>query len=123
MRKVKNALTGKEEMQFNGKLLSISNNVLTNSNGKSYKVVSIEFVDIEGVVQKASGIIYEGNYKNGVEVGKEYLCTASESNGQAYIHMSHLTGAADRPTLDMFGFSVTRVETPGVSAAVESALA
>jgi len=107
MRKVKNTITGKEEFQFTGKMLSISNNVLTNSNGKEYKVVSIEFKDVNGVTQKASGIIYEGNYKHGVEVGKEYLCTASESNGQAYIHMSHLSGAADRPTLDMFGFSAT----------------
>ena len=123
MRKIKNSLTGKEEMQFTGKLLSISEKVLSNSNGKNYKVVSIEFPDVNGEVQVASGIIYEGNYKNGVEVGKSYLCTASEANGQAYIHMSHLTGGADRPTLDMFGFAATSTETSTVSAAIEKAIA
>lgn len=113
MRKVKNETTGKEDMQFSGKLISISDKVLQNSNNKNYKVVTVEFEDLKGNIQKASGICYEGNYKNGVEVGKEYLCTASEANGNAYIQMSHLPGAADRPTLDMFGFvseAVTTVE-------------
>lgn len=113
MKKVTNPVTGQIEYQFAGKLLKeLSETTLQNSNGKNYKIATIEFVDVNGVVQKASAMIYEGNYSKGVVVGNEYSCTARKgANNQVYIQMSHLDAAADRATTDMFD-AFDEVEAP-----------
>ena len=100
-----NEVTNQKQVQFTGTLLSISDKSFVNTNGKNYKVVSVEFKDIKGFKQKASGLIYEGNYKNGVTIGEDYLCTASATEKGVIIQMSHLNGSADRPTTEMFGFA------------------
>ena len=104
MKKITNPVTGQTEYQFEGKLLkALSETTLQNSNGKNYKLATIEFVDVHGVIQKASAMIYEGNYSKGVDVGKEYVCTARKgTDNQIYIQMSHLEANADRATTDMF---------------------
>ena len=104
MKKITNPATGQTEYQFEGKLLkALSETTLQNSNGKNYKLATIEFVDAHGVIQKASAMIYEGNYSKGVVVGKEYVCTARKgTDNQIYIQMSHLEANADRATIDMF---------------------
>ena len=104
MKKITNPVTGQTEYQFEGKLLrELSETTLQNSNGKNYKIATIEFTDVNGVIQKASAMIYEGNYSKGVTVGKEYVCTARKgADNQVYIQMSHLEANADRATTDMF---------------------
>ena len=42
-----NSTTGAQEASFGAKLLSISEKTLVNSNGKDYKVGSIEFKNIQ----------------------------------------------------------------------------
>jgi len=103
-----NEVTGNSEMQFISKLLSISEKVLVNVNGKNYKVATIEFVNADGELVRRSAFVYEGNYQNGMEIGTQYLTTAAktiDANGEpsVIIHVSHLTGA-DRATLDDFQF-------------------
>ena len=93
---------GNQQFTFAGKLLSIGSTVLQNSNKKNYKIVNIEFADVNGVIQTASAAIYEGNYSHGVEVGKEYLTTATIVGDQAYLQMSHLEPNASRATVSMF---------------------
>ena len=113
MKKITNPVTGKTEYQFEGKLLKeLSTTTLQNSNGKNYKIATIEFVDAYGVIQKASAMIYEGNYSKGVTVGKEYNCVARKgTNNQIYIQMNHLEPNADRATIDMFA-DFEEVEAP-----------
>lgn len=103
MKKVINKITGNVEFEFSGKMIApLSETTLQNSNGKNFKLATIEFVDVNGVIQKASAMIYEGNYSKGVEVGKEYLCVARKSDGKIYIQMSHLIAGAGFASEDMF---------------------
>jgi len=97
---------GNEQFTFEGKLLSIGDTILQNSNEKNYKLVNLEFADINGVIQKASAAIYEGNYSKGIEVGKSYLTTATigEKDGKpvVYLQMSHLIAGAGFASVNMF---------------------
>ena len=111
MRKVVNETTGIEEMQFGGRLLSVSEKVLTNVNGKNYKVGTIEFKDIAEKQQRCTALVYEGNYKNGIKVGETYLCTATPTDQGVIVKMSHLTYNGDRASADMFGFEVVEETT------------
>jgi len=104
MRKVKNETTGQIELRFNAKLLSISDTTLTNTNGKNYKVATVEFADKDGVIQKTSAIVYEGNYKKGMKIGETYMTTARQADDNVYLQISHLVGTGDLATLDMFDF-------------------
>lgn len=104
MRKVLNETTGIEEIQFGGKLISISDKVSTNVNGKNYKVATIDFEDASGNQQRCTSLVYEGNYSKGVVVGETYLCTATPTDNGVIVKMSHLTFNGDRATVEMFGF-------------------
>lgn len=105
MRVLKPDSNGNPRLGFNGKLLSMSKNTLTNINGKNYKVCTIEFADKTGKIQKSSAFCFEGNYQYGMEIDEEYLCTATLLGGaDIIINVSHLTAMGDRPTADMFDF-------------------
>ena len=99
-----NKTTGAQEAVFAGKLLSISDKVLQNSNGTNYKVATIEFTDVAGVKRKTSALVYEGNYKHGMKIGEEYSATASLSGNDVYVRVSHLPASGERANADMFGF-------------------
>lgn len=111
-----NSVTGNQEAQFTGKLLSISEQVLQNTNGTSYRVGTVQFKNAQGNTVQRTGLIYESNYVNKdtsevrMSVGNEYLCTAIVAEGQdsVLITVSHLQGAA-RASKDDFGF-VTQPE-------------
>jgi hypothetical protein len=105
-----NQVTGNQEAQFTGKLLSISEQVLENMNGTSYRVGTVEFKNAQGAKVQRSGLIYESNYstKDGevrMSAGNDYLCTAiiTEGREDVLITISHLTGAS-RASKDDFGF-------------------
>jgi len=106
MRNVKNEQTGVVEKQFGGTLISISDKILKNSNGKEYKVATVEFEDINEKVQRCTALVYEGNYSKGIEEGETYLCTATPTEQGVIVKMSHLTYNGDRATPDMFGMDV-----------------
>jgi len=103
-----NPTTGTPQAQFPATLKSVGTTVLTNTNGKNYKVVSVEFENANGTKQLAAAAIYEGNYSKGIEVGKTYLTTVSIVEGKAWLQMSHLENAA-QATADDFGFDLTEV--------------
>lgn len=95
-------LAGNQQFTFDGKLLSIGETILQNSNEKNFKLVNIEFADVNGVVQTASAAIYEGNYSKGIEVGKSYLTTATIVEDKVYLQMSHLIAGAGLASVSMF---------------------
>jgi hypothetical protein len=102
MKSIGNNAQGNAQFTFEGKLLSIGDTILQNSNKKNYKLVNLEFADVNGVVQKASAAIYEGNYSKGIEVGKSYLTTATIVEGKVYLQMSHLIAGAGFASINMF---------------------
>ena len=93
---------GHQQFTFEGKLLSIGTTILQNANKKNYKLVNIEFADVNGVIQQASAAIYEGNYSKGIEVGKSYLTTATIVENKVYLQMSHLIAGAGFASVNMF---------------------
>ena len=102
---------GNEQFTFEGKLLSIGTTVLQNVNKKNYKLVNIEFADVNGVIQTASAAIYEGNYSKGIEVGKSYLTTATIVGDKVFLQMSHLVAGAGFAAVSMF-LAEAAVEAP-----------
>jgi hypothetical protein len=99
-----NPTTGLPQARFQAKLVSqLGETTLQNSNGKNYKVVTVEFENDRNQVQRAAAAIYEGNYSKGVEVGKTYLTTVTINEGKAYLQMSHLENAPMAAAAD-FGF-------------------
>jgi len=92
MKKIEDSSNGNPRFELGVTLLTpLSETVLQNSNQKNYRLCTVQYVNRHGEVAKASAAIYEGNYsKGGIEVGKEYLATATVVDGKAYIQMSHL---------------------------------
>jgi len=103
------------QIQFPGKLISISEATLKNTNGKNYKVCEVEFTNVKGEIVKRSALAYEGNYDKGMKVGNEYLCTASQTESGVIIQVSHLNGTADRPNTTDFDFAATPVVTAKIT--------
>jgi len=111
MKKVLNPVTGKTEVQFTSTLLSINDELTENSNGTMYARCTVEFKNQKGEIKKSTAIIYENNFKHGVEVGQKYLTTANKGNdGNVYLRMSHLL-ATETPDVDDFNFDMG-AETP-----------
>lgn len=100
---VLNEVTGKTDFNFPGKLISLGSKELENSNGKKYVVGTIEFITPAGEKVQRSAQIYKASLDQGIEVGRNYLSTASQGdNGEIYIRTSHLV-VAERAKLDDFG--------------------
>lgn len=112
IRQIENDTNGNKRFQFGATLLSLGKTVLTNTNGKNYRVGSVEFADKNGEVRQASCMIYEGNYAHeslkgeDLEVGTEYLATATLTTYQdkpsVIIQLSHLPATAPRAEADWF---------------------
>ena len=113
MRRIENDNNGNPRVAFDAELLAVSNNTLTNSNGKEFKIVNIRFEDKNKEMQDVTAICYEGNYKYGIEVGNKYLTTATfvEEDNAVYLQMSHLI-AGERADSSMFDFSAEFAEVP-----------
>lgn len=123
MRQVKNETTGQMDVLFSAELLTLTENVLQNSNGKNFKIAGIKFKDKNGKEQKATAMVYEGNYQHGLEIGKDYLATASKGeDGNVYIRLSHLEYVDNRATVEMFDFSETEVKATTKTRVVEEKL-
>jgi hypothetical protein len=111
MKKVINKVTGIEEVQFGGKLISISDAVLKNVNGTEYRVATIDFEDAAEKTRRCTALVYEKNYSHGLTVGETYLATATPTEQGVIVKLSHLTYNGDRATADMFGFEDVATET------------
>ena len=107
---IKNLKTGESEFSFNATLLDVGKNVIQNSNGKNYKIVTLGFQLPSGDEVQRTAICYEANYSYGIEVGKDYLSNLSfDAKGEPQIRMSHLNNA-DRASAEDFSglFQVTQ---------------
>jgi len=108
-KKIQNLKTGESEFSFNATLLKIGENVIQNSNGKDYKIVTLGFQLPSGDEVQRTAICHEANYSYGIEVGKDYLSNLSfDSKGEPQIRISHLMNA-DRASAEDFSglFQVT----------------
>jgi hypothetical protein len=101
---------GNQEVRFYSRLVSeLPSQSRQNSNGSFYKIANIEFTDAEGTVQESTAMIYEGNYKYGLEVGKSYLTTAEFDGENVYLRLSHLEPRVQASPF-MFGFKTVTKE-------------
>lgn len=112
-----NPTTNAQEATFGAKLLSISDKTLENSNGKNYKIATVEFKNINDEVCRTSAFVYEGNYNYGMEVGQTYLTTATKADKGVIVRVSHLIYGGQRATEDMFGFEEVATDRKVISAA------
>lgn len=95
---------GNQEVKFYATLIAeLPTQSRANSNGTNYKIANIEFADADGVLQEGTAMIYEGNYRHGVEVGRSYLTTAEFDGESVYLRMSHLEPRI-KAEPSMFGF-------------------
>lgn len=115
MKKVINKTTGVEEVQFGGKLVSISTQVLKNVNGTEYRVATIDFEDTAEKTRRCTALVYEKNYSHGLKVGETYLATATPTDQGVIVKLSHLTYNGDRATAEMFGFEGAIAENAPVA--------
>lgn len=112
---VTNEVTGNKEASFSGKLVSVGETVLEskNENKTPYRVGTIEFEDAQGNTKQRSCMIWESNYKYGMQVGNSYLCKAVIVNGDegpgVLLYASHLTQAS-RASLEDFGVEATQAQ-------------
>lgn len=120
MKQIENNQNGQPRFQFNAKLLAIGTTEQTNTNGKKFKVVTIEFVALDGKTYQETAMIFEGNYSLGIEVGKTYLTTATIVGERAYLQMSHLLAGSGNVAASLF-FSESATETPASVTAGEIA--
>lgn len=94
---------------FTAELVSVAEKAISNSNGNDYHPCTIKFLNAEDKQQTATGLMYAGNYKNGVTVGNSYLAKVIMQTGKnPLIVVSHLDRASS-VTADAFGFTVEAV--------------
>jgi len=107
MKKTINPVTGNQEIQFEGKLLSISDQPLALNNEKKtlYRPATIEFVNMQGVVTTVGALCYEKNFSHGMKVGTTYQCRAifTPEQENPLVTISHLISSQRASAAD-FGF-------------------
>jgi len=88
---------GNPVFQGSVKLIApLSETTIPNSNGKNFKVATVQYVNNKGVLCQCGASIYEGNYGKGpLTVGEEYLANVTIAPNKAgvqtaYMQMSHL---------------------------------
>lgn len=102
-----NSVTGLPQVSFEGKLLNtLSEQVFQNSNGKNYKLATIEYVNAKGATKQTTAMVYEGNYSHAnanFVIGNKYLATATivEAGKDPIITLSHLA-ATERASAEDF---------------------
>lgn len=92
---VLNEQTGQTDFNFAGRIISIGETVLANSNGKEYVVGTVEFTNPAGVKTQSPIQIYKKSLDQGMVADRQYLCTLSkglDKDGKPaiYIRGSHL---------------------------------
>jgi hypothetical protein len=105
--KQKNPSTGAVEQvaSCSAKLVSIGEEPKKNVNGVEFRNATVSIETANGDRKNFGAIVYENNYKHGIQVGGEYLTriTVGEDNS-VLITMSHLTGSSSASLAD-FGLT------------------
>ena len=120
MKEVINPVTNNREIQFSGRLVSISPDVVGSTpGGKDYRIGTVSFKNAKNQLVQASVLVFENNFKYGMETGVEYQCRAVLTPGQSspLIIMSHLTGTA-RATFEDFGVTAEEVSVANIDSKV-----
>lgn len=114
-----NPTTNLPELVGQATLVSLSEEIKTNSNGKGY-VLGTAKVNLNGKESTISCSVYEKNLTHGVEVGNKYLATLSKgTDGKVYCQVSHLV-ATDDISEDFDNlFSALEVESTATTASAE----
>lgn len=103
-----NSVTGNREIQFPGRLISISPDVVgsTPENNKEYHVATISFKNAAKQTKQATALVFKANLAYGMEPGNEYQCRAIFTPGKEspLLVMSHLT-SSERASFEDFGFT------------------
>jgi hypothetical protein len=102
--------SGQNVATFNAKLISVANNIRTNSNGTEYRFGVIEFEDEGGIMHQVTTSIYEKSYQQEMKEGNSYLTTATETDKGIFVQTSHLINA-DFASADMFDFTQVKSES------------
>lgn len=90
-----NELTGKPYLQFDAKLINVSDELRENSNGTQFVLGNIQYVDPKGNVKNTSAMIYEKSLAHGMEPGQTYVTSMEQGeDGTVYVRMSHLQNTA-----------------------------
>ena len=111
MKTIVNPTTGNTEITFNARLVGISEDVKGSTpSGKDYRVGTCAFKNSKGQLVQASVLVFENNYKYGMEIGTEYQTRAIIEKGQPkpLLVMSHLTASA-RASFEDFGVSAADI--------------
>lgn len=88
MREIENNTKGNKRFEFVAKMISMDDPVLQNTNGKNYKLSTIEFLDVNNILQQAKSAIYEAVYKNGVEINSKFAAIATIADDKAYVNVT-----------------------------------
>lgn len=82
--------SGNEVIKFLAKLVSpLSETTLQNSNGKNYKTVTVEFINVKGETAQGNALIWEEDYTNGITIGQTYLTIATLVNKKVYLEIKY----------------------------------
>ena len=99
-----NEETGEKAFLFKATLIEVGEKDLENTNGKTYKIVTLKFNLPNGDEAERTAICYESNYQYGIEIGLDYLCNLSfDEQGEPQIRMSHLNNAKRASSKDFTG--------------------
>lgn len=116
-----NSKTGKNDIIFQGKLISIATNPLENVNKNLYYPATVEFTNQKGDVKQVSAQIFENNLVNKLTgdvrmfIGSTYQCTANQTDdNRTYITISHLSGATYASSDDFTFEPVTKQQLDSV---------
>ena len=115
---VLNETTGETDFNFPATLVSISNQVMENSNGTKYVLGNVDFTYPNGQPAKSvTTQIFKKSLDHGITVGSTLLSTLSrDDEGRMWIRTSHLP-AATRIDTDAFGSMFDKVVAqPAVAA-------
>ena len=103
----KNPSTGEVEQvaSCTGKLVSISAEAKKNVNGTEFRNATVQIETADGTAKPFNAIVYENNFKHGMEVGGSYLTRITVgADNSVLISMSHLTSANSADVAD-FGLT------------------
>jgi hypothetical protein len=80
MKRTINPLTGNQQIQTSGRLVQISETVLTNVNGTKYRIATVEDCLTDKGPMAVSGIAWESNVQKGAHIGEHVLVTFEKTN-------------------------------------------
>ena len=101
---VLNETTGKTDFNFPATLVSMSDKIMTNSNGTEYVLGNVDFTYPNGLPAKSvTTQIFKKSLDHGITVGTTLLSTLSrDDEGNMWIRTSHLP-AGNNIDIDAFG--------------------